>query len=102
MADEGLRGGCPRPEQGVRVTIQGIEGMYGIEGIDIYDPDRYADGPPHGDFELLRERAPVYRHPDPEVPDGFWAVTRHADVRFVSRNPEIFSSAERTCLLPEF
>jgi cholest-4-en-3-one 26-monooxygenase len=73
-----------------------------IQGIDVYDPDRYVDGPPHRDFELLRAQAPVYRHPDPEVPDGFWAVTRHADVRFVSRNPEIFSSAERTCLLAEF
>jgi cholest-4-en-3-one 26-monooxygenase len=73
-----------------------------IQGIDVYDPDRYVDGPPHGDFEVLRAQAPVYRHPDPQVPEGFWAVTRHEDVRFVSRNPEIFSSAEKTCLLPEF
>ena len=73
-----------------------------ILDIDVYDPDRYADGPPYDDFAVLREREPVYHHADPEVPAGFWAVTRHADVRFVSRNPEIFSSAEKTCLLTEF
>jgi cholest-4-en-3-one 26-monooxygenase len=73
-----------------------------IHDIDVYDPDRYADGPPHEDFATLRARSPVHRHPDPAVPAGFWAITRHEDVRFVSRNPEIFSSAERSCLLDEF
>ncbi|MYW00299.1 cytochrome P450 [Streptomyces sp. SID3343] len=69
--------------------------------LDVYNPDSYADGIPHATFAELRRRAPVYRHDDPQRPDGFWAVTRHADVVTVSRNPEIFSSNERLSLLDE-
>ncbi|WP_406299048.1 cytochrome P450 [Embleya sp. NBC_00888] len=68
---------------------------------DVYSPDSYAAGIPHATFARMRRAAPVYRHPDPERPDGFWAVTRHADVVRVSRNPEIFSSRERLSLLGE-
>ncbi len=70
------------------------------DGIDLYDPGAYVAGVPHGDFAWLRARAPVHYHPDPEAP-GFWAVTRHADVVHVSRNPETFSSYARTCMLRE-
>ena len=69
--------------------------------IDIYDADRYVVGVPHEDFKRLRAEAPVYRHSDPQVPEGFWALTRHADVIFVSRHPEIFSSHERTAQVNE-
>jgi len=68
---------------------------------DVYSPDSYEAGIPHATFTQMRRTAPVYRHADPELPDGFWAVTRHADVIKVSRNPELFSSRERLSLLPE-
>lgn len=70
--------------------------------IDVYDPDQYVEAVPHDKFTRLRAEAPVYKHHDPEQPEGYWALTRHADVVFVSRNPEIFSSHERTALLQEF
>ncbi|HSA50785.1 MAG TPA: cytochrome P450, partial [Yinghuangia sp.] len=73
----------------------------GLAEIDVYSPDAYEDGVPHAAFARLRREAPVHRHPDPQVPDGFWAVTRHADVVAVSRRPELYSSYERLCLLPE-
>src|SRR5687767_2048327 len=70
--------------------------------IDIFDGARYqAEGPPYADYARLRAEAPVYRHRDPELPAGFWAVTRYADVVHVSRHPEIFSSHERTALVTE-
>lgn len=69
--------------------------------IDVYDPDRYQAGIPHQDFRVLRTQAPVFRHPDHQQPDGFWAVTRHADVVRVSRTPEIFSSSRCTAILAE-
>jgi cholest-4-en-3-one 26-monooxygenase len=69
--------------------------------IDVYSADAYADGVPFASFAALRRAEGLYRHPDPEVPEGFWAVTRHADVVTVSRNPEIFSSYERLALLRE-
>ena len=48
-------------------------------------------GVPHDQFDRLRREAPVYRHPEPDGP-GFWAVTKHADVRAVSHDSATFSS----------
>jgi cytochrome P450 len=36
----------------------------------------------------------------PEV-EGFWAVTRHEDIRFISRQPDLFLSAPGITLMPE-
>ncbi len=69
--------------------------------IDIYDPDVFVPGVPHDQFTMLRAQAPVYKHPDPEQPHGYWAVTRHADCVTISRNPEIYSSHEETCFIFE-
>jgi cholest-4-en-3-one 26-monooxygenase len=70
--------------------------------IDVYDPQQYADAVPHDKFRRLRAEAPIYKHDDPGQPDGYWALTRHADVVFVSRNPELFSSYEKTAMIDEF
>ena len=58
---------------------------------DIYDPDVYVKGVPHGAFRQLRLEAPVHFHPEPGGP-GFWAVTKYQDVVTVSRDPGRFSS----------
>ena len=70
--------------------------------IDVYDPEQYAAAVPHEKFRRLRADAPVYKHDDPGQPDGYWALTRHADVVYVSRNPELFSSYEKTAMIDEF
>lgn len=51
-------------------------------------------------FQVLRERRPVSWQrpaealiPDPDDP-GFWAVTRHAEICEVSRNPQTFISGQ--------
>ncbi|MDI2124672.1 cytochrome P450 [Yinghuangia seranimata] len=72
-----------------------------LASVDVFSPDAYESGIPHASFALLRDAAPVHRHPDPQLPEGFWAVTRHADVVAVSRNPELFSSYERLSTLGE-
>jgi cholest-4-en-3-one 26-monooxygenase len=72
--------------------------------INLIDPDTYQrGGPPHEQFAWLRENAPVYWHADGGEPGwpGFWAVTRHAEVGYLSRHAEIFSSAQRLCLFGE-
>ncbi len=62
--------------------------------VDIASPTLYLDGIPHEGFAAIRETEGLVWHPYGERDDnGFWAVTRHADVREVSRNPEVFSSA---------
>jgi cytochrome P450 len=52
-------------------------------------------------FKYLRNEEPVYWHEDPEQGSGFWAITRHSDLDYISKNPLLFSSEERSCLLHE-
>jgi cholest-4-en-3-one 26-monooxygenase len=73
-----------------------------LADIDVYELDQYVNAVPHDQFRRLRAEAPVFKHPDPEQPNGYWALTSHADVVFVSRNPEMFSSHEKTALINEF
>lgn len=61
------------------------------ESWNVTDPRLYLEGIPHDRFAVMREAPGLTWHPYGD--DGFWAVTRHADVREVSRNPGVFSSA---------
>ena len=68
--------------------------------LDLADPDTFTTGMPLTEFARMREQAPVRWHSQPGAPGGgFWAVTRHADIREVSRQPEIFSSQAYGSLL---
>ena len=68
--------------------------------IDLVDPDTFENGVPFEEFATMREKAPVFWHPQPGTwGEGFWVVSRHADVVEVSRQPEVFSSYERGALL---
>ncbi len=62
--------------------------------VDLASPDTYARAVPHASFAILRHEDPVswQTSRDPKLP-GFWAITKYDDVKFISRNPEIFSSA---------
>ncbi|MGA2837026.1 MAG: cytochrome P450 [Acidimicrobiales bacterium] len=69
--------------------------MSDLDDVDLTDPDRFADGPPHGTYRLLRDTAPLYWHePTATTPDGegFWCLTRHEDVTWAAKNPDLFSS----------
>jgi len=88
----------PRPEPGWLVS----------------DPAAYAAGVPHDEFARLRRDEPVaWIEERPLVRygaggaatvvrgTGYWAVTRHATVVAVSRDPAAFSSAERGSFLAD-
>ncbi|EME21765.1 cytochrome P450 [Rhodococcus triatomae] len=65
--------------------------------LDFTSPDTYTDGVPYGPFAAMRRTAPVWWNPQsPEVggfkDSGFWVVTRHEDVREVSRDSAVYSS----------
>jgi cytochrome P450 len=60
----------------------------------------FADGHPWEAYAWLRANDPVHWHEPAEGPP-FWAVTRHADVRAVSRSPHRFSSAARGVMMEE-
>ncbi len=59
---------------------------------DLRDPDLYVESAPHEVFARLRREHPIYWNPE-DNGAGFWALTRHADIVEVSRQPELFSSA---------
>ncbi len=73
-----------------------------LSDIDLYDLDQYERELPLDQLKRLRNEAPIFKHDDPETPEGYWALTRHADVEFVSRNADIFSSYEKSALISEF
>ena len=62
-----------------------------IGGIDLFSPSSYASGHPAGQYAWLRDNDPVHWHEEPDGP-GFWAVTRHEDVKALSRDTALFSS----------
>jgi cytochrome P450 len=63
--------------------------------IDLTDLDLFASGFPHDVFRWLRDEAPLFWHPaTSHTPDGegFWVLSRHADVLAVFLDPRTFSS----------
>lgn len=69
-----------------------------LDDIDLL-AETWARRVPHDQFDLLRREAPVFWHPEPDGP-GFWAVTKHADVRTVSHDWETFSSELGATFIP--
>lgn len=59
---------------------------------DLRDPALYEAGVPWDLFAALRREDPVHWNPESDGA-GFWALTRHADIVAVSKNPALFSSA---------
>lgn len=71
---------------------------------DFTDPQLYAQRVPHEEFAELRRTAPVFWSPQPRGRDGFdddghWVLTRHTDVKEVSRNDAVFSTYENTAFI---
>ena len=64
-----------------------------LDAVDITAMGRYLEhGYPWADWDLLRDRAPVYRYEGRARFSPFWAITRHQDIRWISSHPELFSS----------
>jgi cytochrome P450 len=68
--------------------------------IDLLSPASFATGQPHDQFAWLRDNDPVHWHPEPGDGEGFWAVTRYADVKAVGRDAAAFSSVP-SILIPD-
>ena len=64
-----------------------------VDPLDLVDPERYArDGYPHAVWTRLRAEAPV-AHITPPGYEPFWAITKHADIVQISKQPLRFSNA---------
>ncbi|MBU3716827.1 MAG: cytochrome P450 [Actinobacteria bacterium] len=77
--------------------------MITVDDIDLVSPETFATrGHPWEQYAWLRANAPVFWHrEDPASGPGFWAITKHEDVKFISRTPKLFSSWEKGVMLPD-
>src|ERR1700744_82759 len=72
-------------------------------GFDFTDPDVHAERLPVEELAELRRRAPTW---SPWAPNGvggfddggFWVVSKHKDVKEISRRSDVFSSLQNTAL----
>jgi len=71
-----------------------LEGLT-LENVDVISPESYEkNGYPHAEWAYLRKHAPVYYF-DRGNYDPFWAITKHADIVEVGKNPDDFIIAPR-------
>ena len=71
-----------------------------LDDIDLLE-DTWAQGVPNEQFRVLRREAPVYWHEMPED-TGFWAVTKHDDIKAISRDWESYSTELGSTFLKDF
>ncbi len=64
----------------------------------VLDPDTFVAGAPFDALSRLRTNAPVHPVQLPGLPRA-WLLTKHADVRFVSRDTETFTSSKGNTLV---
>ncbi|MEV0256599.1 cytochrome P450 [Streptomyces sp. NPDC050732] len=74
------------------------------DGFDFTDPDLIQDRIPLPEFAQLRRTEPVRWMTQPYRISGYddagyWAVTRHEDVKYVSTHPELFSTNVNTAII---
>lgn len=68
--------------------------------VDLSHFSAFTSGQPFGAFKQMREHAPIcWLKESSELGGGFWALTRHDDVRHVSLNPQLFSSQKGGILM---
>ena len=63
--------------------------------VDLSDDQSFTHGFPHDFFTWLRKNEPIYWHEPTEItPDGegFWVISRYADVNAIIMDPTRFSS----------
>jgi len=71
-----------------------------VDLAELLDPERYARrGYPHELWTQLRAEAPV-AYLEPERLEPFWAITKHADILEISKQPLLFSSEQGITLRP--
>jgi cholest-4-en-3-one 26-monooxygenase len=63
--------------------------------LDIMTPEHYERGGyPHSEWTWLRRNAPVFWYERPNL-EPFWAITKHADIISIGKQPELFLNAPR-------
>jgi cytochrome P450 len=73
------------------VAMAGLD----LATLDIVTPEHFErNGYPHAEWAYLRKHAPVYWYERDNV-DPFWAITKHADIVAIGKQPDKFLNAPR-------
>jgi cytochrome P450 len=75
----------------MRISRPPADARVPLDAIDLADVSLYTNGDPHLIWQTLRAERPAFWQVRP-AGEGFWAVTRHADVRRVLAEYETFTS----------
>jgi len=68
---------------------------FSLENLNIIGPGHYAkNGYPHREWAWLRQHQPVAWIQHPKT-DPFWAITKHADLVQISKQPRLFLNGPR-------
>ena len=71
------------------------EQQLSLETLNIIGPQHYAqNGYPHKEWAYLRKHKPVWWCEFPQT-DPFWAITKHADIIQISKQPTLFLNGPR-------
>jgi cholest-4-en-3-one 26-monooxygenase len=71
-------------------------------GFDFTDPDVLLQGIPVTEFAELRKTAPVWWNDQQESifdDGGYWVITRHEDIKAISRNSELWSTNRKGAVM---
>ncbi|MGW0249235.1 cytochrome P450 [Nocardia goodfellowii] len=74
-------------------------------GFDFTDPELWEQRSPVAEFALLRRTAPVWWNAQPDETSGgfrdggYWVVSRHEDVKEISRNSELYSAQRKGAII---
>jgi cytochrome P450 len=66
--------------------------VHDLANVDVASPAVYERGVPHEQLAALRAHDPVHWHPWPGKGDGFWLLTKHADVVVAGKDTATYSS----------
>jgi cytochrome P450 len=73
-----------------------------LDALDIVGQDTYAqNGYPHEAWTRLRREDPIHWS-ERGVVNPYWAVTKHEDIIWISKQPERFLNNPRLAVFPEF
>ncbi|MBD0021462.1 cytochrome P450 [Gordonia pseudamarae] len=91
------------------MSVTTSAGTCPYSGIDFTDPDLIEQGMPVKEFAELRRTAPVHWNAQPTYKaifgdEGFWAITRHRDIREISKDAGLWSTNDKGAIirLPEY
>jgi cytochrome P450 len=76
--------------------------MNGCPFRNLIDPDTYAAGMPYAELQRIRARGSLVHFEDPRTGVPYWAAVRRDALDYISKHPQLFSSAERSPFPAEY